>query len=269
MRSRVGDDAMKIVSIAALLLAFMLAGCAGAQFRLPEISDADVNRASLTVAGEADNLPKYYRTAEENRAMVNEAAARLEAAAPALCAYAHAPRCTFDVVYVADDTVNAETDGRRIAIYRGLIQYLDSEEEVAAVIGHEIGHEIAQHVEEKRQNAMLGAVLAGILMGGAMVATGYQDQDAMSQSMQFGAAMGALSFSKEEEREADLLSAYLLARANYDLHRAGRVWVVLSKLDGETHASMFDTHPAGPERVAAWEKAIVEVEASPNKLPQE
>jgi hypothetical protein len=40
-------------------------------------------------------------------------------------------------------------------------------------------------------------------------------------------------------------------------------------MDGETHASMFDTHPAGPERVAAWEKAIAEVEASPNKLPQQ
>jgi predicted Zn-dependent protease len=247
----------------------MLAGCAGAQFRLPAISDADVNRASLTVAGQAGNLPKHFRTAEENRALVNEAAARLEAAAPALCAYAHAPRCTFNVVYVADDTVDAQTDGVRIEIYRGLLEYLESKEEVAAVVGHEMGHEIAQHLEEKRQNAAIGAVLAGILMGGAMVATGYQDPDAMNQSMQVGAALGALSFSKEEEREADLLSAYLLARANYDLQKAGRVWLVLSRLSGETRASMFDTHPAGPERVAAWEKAIAEVEASPNKLPQE
>jgi hypothetical protein len=30
---------------------------------------------------------------------------------------------------------------------------------------------------------------------------------------------------------------------------------------------MFDTHPAGPERIAAWEKAIAEVQASPNGLP--
>jgi predicted Zn-dependent protease len=260
---------MKIARIAAVLLAFMLAGCAGAQFRLPAISDADVNRASLAVASEASNLPRHHRTAEENRAMVDEAARRLEAAAPGLCAYAHAPRCTFNVVYVADDTVDAQTNGTRIEIYRGLLEYLDSEEEVAAVVGHEMGHEIAQHLEEKRQNATIGAVLAGILMGGAMVATGYQDPQAMNNSMQVGASLGALSFSKEEEREADLLSAYLLARANYDLHKAGRVWVVLSKLDGETHASMFDTHPAGPERVAAWEKAIAEIEASPNKLPQE
>jgi predicted Zn-dependent protease len=260
---------MKLGRITALLLVFMLAGCAGAQFRLPAISEADVERASLMVAGEGGNLPKYYRTAEEYRAMLDRVAGRLEAAAPALCAHAHAPRCTFNVVYVADDTVNAQSDDTRIEIYRGLLQYLDSEDEVAAVVGHEMGHEIAQHLEEKRQNATIGAVLAGILMGGAMVATGYQDQGAMNQSMQLGASIGVLSFSKEEEREADLLSAYLLARADYDLRKAGRVWLVLSKMDGETHASMFDTHPAGPERVAAWEKAIAEVEASPNKLPQQ
>jgi len=201
--------------------------------------------------------------------LVDRAAARLEAAAPALCTYAHAPRCRFNVVHVANDTVNAQTDGDRIEIYRGLIQSLDSEEEVAAVVGPEMGHEIAQPAEEKKQNAAIGAVFAGILMGSAMIATGYQDQQALNDSMQLGASAGALSFSKEEEREADLLSAYLLARANYDLEKAGRVWVVLSKMDDETHASMFDTHPAGPERVAALQKAMAEVEASPNKLPQE
>ena len=136
---------MKMAPIAALFLLAALTGCAGAQFRLPPISDADVNRASLAVAGEPSNLPKHYRTAEENRDMVNRVAARLEAAAPGLCTYAHAPHCTFNVVYVADDTVNAQTDGTRIEIYRGLMEYLDTEDEVAAVVGHEMGHEIAQH----------------------------------------------------------------------------------------------------------------------------
>src|SRR5882672_10939332 len=165
MRLLAGGDVVKVGPIAALLLGFMLVGCAGAQFRLPQINDADINRASLTVASEPTNLPKHYRTAEEDRALVDRAAARLEAAAPALCTYAHAPRCRFNVVYVANDTVNAQTDGDRIEIYRGLIQYLDSEEEVAAVVGHEMGHEIAQHIEEKQQNAAIGAVFAGILTG--------------------------------------------------------------------------------------------------------
>jgi hypothetical protein len=65
-----------------------------------------------------------------------------------------------------------------------------------------------------------------------------------------------------------LLSAYLLARAGYDLRKAGHVWQVLAQLDKKkAKASLFDSHPAGPERMAAWEKAIVEVEQSPTKLP--
>jgi predicted Zn-dependent protease len=260
---------MKTASILALVLSVALTGCAGAQFQLPQISDADINQASLTVANEPSGLPQFHRTAEENREIINRVADRLEAVAPALCAYAEAPRCWFNVVYVAKNDVNAMTDGSRIEIYRGLMECLDSDDEVAAVIGHEMGHEIAQHVEEKRQNAAIGAVLAGILTGGAMAAAGYQDPQTLNESMQFGASVGALSFSKEEEREADLLSAYLLARADYDLEKAGHVLVILSKLDGETHSSMFDTHPTGIERIAAWEKAIAEVEASPHKLPQE
>jgi predicted Zn-dependent protease len=263
---------MRIGPIVALFSASMLAGCAGAQFQLPQISDADVDRASLTVAGggaSADALPRHIRSAEENRTMVSRIASRLEAAAPGLCAYAEAPRCSFNVVYVADDTVNAQTDGTRIEIFRGLMEYLDTEDEMAAVIGHEMGHEIAQHVEEKKENATIGMIIGAILMTGAQIATGYQDQQALNDSMGLGASIGALSYSKEQEREADLLSAYLLARADYDLEKAGRLFVVLAKLDGKTHASMFDTHPAGPERIASWEKAIAEVEASPDKLPQE
>jgi predicted Zn-dependent protease len=92
--------------------------------------------------------------------------------------------------------------------------------------------------------------------------------DTVGSSMAVGAQIGALSYSKSEEREADLLSAYLLARAGYDLRKAGHVWRVLAQLDRQkAKASLFDTHPAGPERMAAWDKAIVEVEQSPTKLP--
>jgi predicted Zn-dependent protease len=87
--------------------------------------------------------------------------------------------------------------------------------------------------------------------------------------MQLGAQVGAISFSKEQEREADLLAAYLLERADYDLDKAGRVFTVLARMDERTEASLFDTHPAGPERIAAWEHAKAEVAASPDKLPAE
>jgi predicted Zn-dependent protease len=266
-------------SLAALALSLLLlGGCAGAQFKLPELTDAEIKRAALTVTGDTSQLPAFDRTRDEERELVYRAADKLEKVAPALCQYAKTRRCNFSVTYVVEDTANAETDeNNRIEMFSGLVRRLGTEEEIAAVIGHEMGHVIAEHVEEGRRNAAIGAILGGLLMGGALAASNYggayndpyASQRLINQSMQVGAWVGVVSFSKEQEREADLLSAYLLARAGYDLHKAEPVWTVLTKLNGKIHSSMFDTHPTGPERLAAWEKAIAEVEASPDKLPKE
>jgi predicted Zn-dependent protease len=182
--------------------------------------------------------------------------------------------CNFQVHYEDDPDFNAyASEGNNIHINRGLLDRLASEEEIAAVIAHEMGHHIAQHIEETQENALIGALI-GAALAGAVLATGDNDpgttQRVIGSSMAAGGMIGALSFSKEQEREADLISAYMLARAGYDLRKAGRLFTVLSRIDPDKErASLFDTHPAGPERVAAWEKAIAEVEASPDKFPRE
>ena len=85
--------------------------------------------------------------------------------------------------------------------------------------------------------------------------------------MTHGGRIGQLAFSKEQEREADLLAAYVLARADIDLERAGRTFEVLAKLDGYALSTWRNTHPMGAERIVAWRKAIAEVDASSDKLP--
>lgn len=262
----------RALSAAAVILA--LTGCSGADFVLPELTDADISKASLTVNSAATDLPKYQRTDAEYREMLNRVAHRLQASAPALCQHAKVKDCTIDVAYSSKSEVNAYASGENsVVVQRGLLELLQSEEEVAAVVAHEYGHHLGQHIEERQRNAALGAILAGILVAGGAAAAGadFNDPsmtDAVGASMGVGAQIGALSYSKSEEREADLLSAYLLARAGYDLRKAGHVWQVLAQLDKQkTKASLFDTHPAGPERMAAWDKAVVEVEHSPTKLP--
>ena len=85
--------------------------------------------------------------------------------------------------------------------------------------------------------------------------------------MNYGGRVGQLIFSKEQEREADLLAAYVLARADIDLERAGRMFEVLAKLDGYALSTWRNTHPMGAERIVAWRKAVAEVNASSDKLP--
>ncbi len=265
--------------VASFLTLAVLQGCAGAQFALPQLSDAEISRAALAVPGDSNNLPRYDRSNDENRNIVSKVGGQLRMAAPALCAHAEVSRCTWTIRYVAEDDVNAYASGvDEIAIYRGLLQHLKTEDEIAVVIGHEIGHHLAEHVEEKTDNALIAAILAGLVTGGLMALGGYESpaydpnagQRLVNDSMQLGAAVGAISYSKEQEREADLLGAYLIARAGYDLRVAGNIYKVLAQMNsGHTRSGWFDSHPAGPERIAAWEKAIIEVETNPYKLPKE
>ena len=47
-----------------------------------------------------------------------------------------------------------------------------------------------------------------------------------------------------------------------------RLWVQLTKSSGNMQTDMFDTHPAGPDRLAAWDVAVAEVAASDDLLPE-
>jgi predicted Zn-dependent protease len=117
---------------------------------------------------------------------------------------------------------------------------------------------------------LLGALIGGLLMGGAAVAGGADRadaNDAAGMGMVFGGRIGQLSFSKEQEREADLLAAYVLARAGVDLQRAGRMFEVIAKINGYALSRWNNTHPMGAERIVAWRKAMAEVDASTDKLP--
>ena len=167
--------------------------------------------------------------------------------------------------------MNAFTDeGGHIYLHRGLLDHLESDEEIAAVMAHEMSHQIAGHVEESRRSILLGALIGGLVMGvGAAAGGANQDgADAMAGvGMTYGGRAGLLTFSKEQEREADLLAAYVLARAGIDLQRAGRTFEVLAKLDGYALSTWRNTHPAGAERIVFWRKAIAEVDASSDKLP--
>jgi len=57
---------------------------------------------------------------------------------------------------------------------------------------------------------------------------------------------------KEQEREANYLAAVILYRSNADLDKARAFLVTMARASGRKETGMLDTHPAGPERLAAW-----------------
>ena len=90
----------------------------------------------------------------------------------------------------------------------------------------------------------------------------------MQSGADVGGAIGRISFSKEQEREADYLAAVILYRSDVDLDKARPFLVTMARASGRKETGMLDTHPAGPERVAGWDRAVAEIRASNGKLPQ-
>jgi predicted Zn-dependent protease len=256
------------ILVAAVLL---LHGCGGTLFQLPLVTEGEALRAAQEVDSNPA-LPLFQRSDATYEAMVDRLGTRLVRDVGPICDLAETNACRFRFTYVPDDEVNAFTgEGGRIYLHRGLLDYLATEDEVAAVMAHEMGHRIGNHIEEDKGSVIIGALLGALVIGGAAIAGGADADtanDLTAYGMVLGAAAGRLTFSKEQEREADLLGAYVLARAGVDLDRAGQLYVVLAKLDGDVEAGWSDSHPAGPERVVAWRKAVADVRANADLLPE-
>ncbi len=255
---------------ALMVACVLLPGCGGTAFELPPVTDTEAVRAAQEIP--TTPLPRYMRDNGFYRGAIRRIAADLERDVGPVCARAKTSLCEFHFHFVADDEANAFADeGGHIYLHRGILEYLETETQIAAVMAHEMGHQIAGHYDESKASVILGALIGGLIMGGAAVAGGTtqaQANEQAAQGMGLGGQIGRLSYSKEQEREADLLAAYLLGRSGYDMRAASKTFEVLARLDEYATSSWKDTHPAGAERMVAWRKAIAEVEASSDMLPR-
>lgn len=98
-----------------------------------------------------------------------------------------------------------------IAFTLALIDDARNEDELAFVLGHEAAHHIAGHIARQQQNAVAGAV---IFAGLATLSGG--DANTVRSAQELGAQVGARSYSKDFELEADALGTIITQRAGYD-----------------------------------------------------
>ncbi len=243
---------------AGFLLLALPAGC-GPQYAAPQPDRAALLAARQEIAA-APPIRRHARGPEAKHAMLRRVATRVAAAAQPICRQQRGQGCGFRVAYDPSDAVNAYASGQGdIAVTAGMLRVVDNDSELAAVIAHEFAHPIAGHIPRAATRTALGA-LAGAVVGAY---TGLGDLSGL------GAQAGRLVYSQADEREADYLAAYITARAGYDLEEAEGLWAKLAASgDRRVQAGLLDTHPAGPERLAAWEIARREIAASPDRLPR-
>jgi predicted Zn-dependent protease len=153
---------------------------------------------------------------------------------------------------VDQDSPNAfAVPGGYVYVSRGLLALMQSEAELAGVLGHEMEHVERRHsVQQMRADARLGVfALPGLLLGSVI------GEDAATLAAAPFAAVSA-GYSRDHEREADVLGQQLAAAAGYDpmgiARVIGRLEHFLEVTTRRKHApTWFDDHPSTPERVAS------------------
>ena len=158
------------------------------------------------------------------------------------------PRLDCDFQIVLDDRPqppNAyqtlDDNGRPIiAFTQSLLLEMRNSDEIAFVMAHEAAHHIENHLSQQRRNASVGAVVFGQLAG----VTG-GGEAAIRTAQELGAAVGARSYSKDFELEADRLGTILAARAGYDPVRGAAFFNRVP----DPGDQFLGTHPPNAERV--------------------
>lgn len=150
----------------------------------------------------------------------------------------------WEVNVITSPQVNAWCmPGGKIAVYTGLIEKLKiTDDELAAVVGHEIGHALREHARERMSRAAPVAIGAQVL--GALYGQGAADLGGL-----FGQAFFVLPNSRENEQESDRVGVELAARAGYDPRAAITLWRKMGGQGGEQPPQFLSTHPSHETRI--------------------
>lgn len=176
---------------------------------------------------------KYLEQGQKINADLDPAAyARLQNVFGRIHAVSHFADEKWEAFLLPDKAWNAFTmGGSQIFVNKGLMDDVKSDDELAAVIGHEIAHVAANHVYEKQAYAT-----AAQLKGSNSI-----------KRDSFNAA-----YSRKDEEEADMVGTLYAALAGYDPHAVVDVWGRMYKSQGDTMA-LLASHPTNSSRQAANE----------------
>lgn len=254
-----------------IALAAALATCAG-------VAPAQQNDAQVQDGIEVRPMPRYRVLASEDQmeqqakqqyaAMMTEAqkqgalappnhpqVVRLRTIAKRIIPYSTrwnpaASKWNWQVNLIGSDQVNAFCmPGGRIGFFSGILTKLKlTDDEAAAIMGHEIAHALREHGRE--QMVKSAGTSLGMRLGGALLSGWLGIDPRMTDTVaQYGTQLLSLKYSRDDEREADLIGLDLAARAGYDPRAGIALWQKMASVSKGAPASWLSTHPGGSDRI--------------------
>ncbi len=146
----------------------------------------------------------------------------------------------------------------KVAVFRGMMDFVASDDELGAVVGHEVAHILARHPAERVSQqlaAQAGVSLAQLVFGGE----NGENADMIARVLGLGATYGVLlPYSRAHELEADRLGVDLMRKAGMQPQAAVRFWERMMARQARQGAppEALSTHPADGRRLAELKIAV-------------
>ncbi|WP_347138926.1 M48 family metallopeptidase [Paracoccus sp. SSK6] len=250
---------------AAIGLTALAAAC-GTTYELPGVDDSVNARATAMFAEAKAAAPRSPASPALAQARFQRVASRIQPVAENLCKAELARKGADCRVKLELDRQMAEpnayftyggpgTSDPVIRFTVPMLQDVESDDEVAFILGHEYGHLIGQHIVKQQQQAVAGALILGALTAyaNAEAASAGQsyDPNAVGRNMEIGAAVGQKAYSQTYELESDMLGTRIAAAAGYDPVKGAKYFARDKAARSQTgQLSFWGTHPADSKRLA-------------------
>lgn len=168
--------------------------------------------------------------------ILQDAQVEMERVCASLIPYMERPGNVTKLEVIDEDEINAFADNEgRVAVYMGMMNFFQSEDELAAVCGHELAHLSREHIKKSMKTGILATVVSAAVGGTA------------------GDIVGNLIYTKDSrkhEREADRNGLYYAWQAGFDPYASVALWEGMSTLrDTMALEQYLSTHPVHEERI--------------------
>jgi len=177
---------------------------------------------------------------------------------------------SWEIVIVDNNEVNAwALPGGKIALNKGILRYVDSEDELAAVISHEMGHAELSHAAKEMRKKAFYSGLSSAARTAAVSAVGDKARAGTNAGMQAlsGPIMGLITsgYSRDLELEADLHIANVFKKTGHDLGRGANFYQTLLDIipaNSKGTTSLFAGHPQTAKRLALLQEQSTDMPSS-------
>jgi predicted Zn-dependent protease len=155
---------------------------------------------------------------------------------------------SWEIEVFEDDAINAfAMPGGKIGVFTGIFKVATTQDELAAVIGHEVAHVTRDHSLERANRTIITQNAAVIGSEVLDASTGMETTDVILM----GAELGLLRpYGRSQESQADLVGLEYMAAAGFDPRASIKLWTNMGRENPGGPPEWLSTHPSGDSRIA-------------------